>query len=42
VSHQAPNLALNVLLKEKTWEQAIAEDWRHTKEWQPGWEYEVK
>lgn len=41
VAHQAPQLALDVVLKEKTWEQAIAEDWRHSKAWQPGWEYEV-
>jgi len=39
VAHQAPQLALDVLLKGKTWEQAIAKDWRHTKSWQPGWEY---
>lgn len=42
VAHQAPQLALDVLLKNKTWEQAINEDWRHTKSWQPGWEYEMK
>lgn len=39
VSHKAPQLALDVLLKSKTWEQAFAEDWRKTKSWQPGWEY---
>lgn len=39
VAHKAPQLALNVLLKGKTWEQAFAEDWRKTKAWQPGWEY---
>lgn len=39
VSHKAPQLALDVLLKNKTWEQALAEDWRKTKSWQPGWEY---
>ncbi len=39
VAHQAPQLALDVLLKGKTWEQAFAEDWRKTKAWQPGWEY---
>ena len=39
VAHQAPQLALEVLLKGKTWEQAIAEDWRRTKSWQAGWEY---
>lgn len=42
VAHQAPQLALDVLLKGKTWEQAIAEDWRKTKSWQPGWGYEFK
>ncbi|MCL5436086.1 MAG: histidine phosphatase family protein [Patescibacteria group bacterium] len=42
VAHKAPQLALDVLLKGKTWEQAFAEDWRKTKSWQPGWEYELK
>jgi broad specificity phosphatase PhoE len=41
VAHQAPQLALDVVLKGKTWEQAITEDWRHTKSWQPGWKYEI-
>lgn len=41
VAHKAPQLALDVLLKGKTWEQAFAEDWRKRKAWQPGWEYEV-
>lgn len=40
VAHKAPQLALDVLLKDKTWGQAFAEDWRKTKAWQPGWEYE--
>jgi alpha-ribazole phosphatase/probable phosphoglycerate mutase len=39
VAHKAPQLALDVLLKGKTWEQAFAQDWRKTKAWQPGWEY---
>ena len=39
VSHKAPQLALDVLLKGKTWEQAFSEDWRKTKAWRPGWEY---
>lgn len=42
IAHKAPQLALDVLLKEKIWEQAFAEDWRKTKSWQPGWEYEIK
>ncbi len=39
LAHQAPQLALEVLLKGKTWEQAIDGDWRRTKSWQPGWHY---
>jgi len=39
VAHQAPQLALDVLIKGKTWEQAIGEDWRKKKAWQPGWKY---
>lgn len=39
VAHKAPQLALDVLLKGKTWEQAFAADWRKSKAWQPGWPY---
>jgi alpha-ribazole phosphatase/probable phosphoglycerate mutase len=42
VAHKAPQLALEVLLKGKTWKQALAEDWRKRKAWQPGWEYTLK
>lgn len=44
VSHQAPQLAFEVLLRNKTWHQAIDEDWRNEKEkrWQPGWEYVIE
>lgn len=42
VAHKAPQLTLDVLLKHKTWEQAFKEDWRKTKSWQPGWEYNLK
>jgi broad specificity phosphatase PhoE len=42
VAHKAPQLALDVLLKGKTWKQALAEDWRKAKAWRPGWEYELK
>lgn len=42
VAHKAPQLSLDVLLKGKTWKQALAEDWRKRKAWQPGWEYELK
>ncbi|MBI4087108.1 histidine phosphatase family protein [Candidatus Kaiserbacteria bacterium] len=39
VGHKAPQLSLDVLLKSKTWTQALAEDWRKTKVWKPGWDY---
>lgn len=42
VSHKAPQLALDVLLNNKTWEEAIASDWRVTHNWQPGWIYFIK
>src|SRR3989338_6851935 len=42
VAHQGPQLALDVLLKGKTWKQAIREDWRLKKKWNPGWIYEVR
>ena len=41
VAHKAPQFAFDVLLGKKTWEQAIAEDWRIEKKWQPGWSYSV-
>lgn len=41
MAHQAPQLALEVIVNGKNWEQAFAEDWRKTKSWQPGWEYEI-
>lgn len=41
VAHQAPQLALEVLLRGETWQQAIAEDWRRSGAWQPGWLYVV-
>lgn len=42
VAHKAPQLALDVLLKGMTWEEAFRNDWRKTKSWQPGWEYELR
>jgi len=41
VAHKAPQLALDVILKKQSWEQAFANDWRKTKSWQPGWEYSL-
>jgi broad specificity phosphatase PhoE len=42
IAHKSPQLALDVLLKGKTWKQAFLEDWRKKGKWQPGWSYEVK
>ena len=42
VAHRAPQLALEVITMNKTWEQAIKDDWRPKKQWQPGWRYEIK
>lgn len=39
VAHRAPQLALDVILKKMTWEDAINADWRKNGDWQPGWEY---
>lgn len=41
VSHKYPQLALDVIVHGHTWEAALANDWRKTGAWQPGWEYEV-
>ena len=42
VAHQAPQLALEVIVNHKTWDQAIATDWRKTASWQAGWEYKIR
>lgn len=39
VAHKAPQLVLDVLLKNKTWEEAFDNDWRKMKLWKPGWDY---
>lgn len=41
VAHKAPQLAFEVICNNKTWEQAIENDWRKTKSWQPGWIYVI-
>lgn len=41
VAHQAPQLALDVILYGKTWAEALRDDWRNTKAWQPGWTHEI-
>lgn len=39
IAHRAPQLALEVITKNITWEEAIKNDWRKTGDWQPGWKY---
>lgn len=41
IAHRAPQLALEVITKNITWEEAIEQDWRKTGDWQPGWEYDL-
>jgi len=41
VAHEGPQLALDVLLQGKTWEEAFAGNWRKNHTWQPGWEYRL-
>lgn len=42
VAHEGPQLALDVVVKGKSWNQAIDENWRKQHAWQPGWEYIIK
>ena len=42
IAHKAPQLALEVITKGKTWKEAIEQDWRKTGKWQPGWIYIIK
>ena len=42
VAHRAPQLALEVITKNITWDEAIENDWRKTGSWQPGWKYIIK
>lgn len=42
VAHRAPQLAIEVITKGISWEEANEKDWRKTGDWQPGWEYTIK
>ncbi|MGD0510586.1 MAG: histidine phosphatase family protein [Candidatus Micrarchaeaceae archaeon] len=42
MAHQAPQLALEVISNGKTWNQAIAQDWRRKSAWKAGWDYTIK
>ena len=39
VEHRATQLAIEVITKNISWEDAIQNDWRKTKAWKPGWKY---
>ncbi len=41
VAHRATQLAIEVITKNISWEEAIETDWRKTKSWKPGWKYEI-
>lgn len=41
MAHRAPQLAIEVITKHISWEEANASDWRKTGAWQPGWEYDL-
>ncbi|MBP3708156.1 MAG: histidine phosphatase family protein [Clostridia bacterium] len=41
VAHRAPQLALEVITKGVSWNEAIEKDWRKTGDWQPGWRYDL-
>jgi alpha-ribazole phosphatase/probable phosphoglycerate mutase len=41
VSHKYPQLALEVICNNTTWEEAILNDWRKVGYWRPGWRYTV-
>ena len=42
MAHRAPQLAIEVITKGITWEEANLNDWRKSGDWQPGWEYILK
>ena len=42
IAHRAPQLALEVITRNITWEEAIENDWRKTGDWKPGWQYTIK
>ena len=42
VAQRAPQLALEVITKNITWDEAIKNDWRKIGAWQPGWKYIIK
>ena len=41
IAHRVPQLALDVITKNISWEDAINNDWRKSGDWKPGWIYEI-
>ena len=41
IAHQAPQLALDVILNNVSWQAAFSRDWRIAGKWQPGWEFTI-
>lgn len=41
VAHRYSQLAMEVLLNNNSWTNALADDWRLRQDWQPGWEYKI-
>lgn len=41
IAHRSPQLALEVITKKISWEEANKNDWRKTGDWKPGWEYYI-
>lgn len=41
IAHRAPQLALEVITKKISWEEANKNDWRKSGNWQPGWKYNI-
>ena len=39
IAHRASQLALEVITKHISWEEAVQNDWRKKGQLQPGWEY---
>lgn len=39
MAHRAPQLAIEVITKHISWEEANKSDWRKIGDWAPGWEY---
>lgn len=41
MAHRAPQLAIELIANDLSWEEVNKADWRKKGAWQPGWEYEI-